>query len=299
MQIQPRFQPTGEAAKLPPKPNFKPEDSLDTVVNTLNDQWESRMHGQSRCTVGIFVERGYKPTEAHDDVLQLADAVMDAGGFPRLLYINKDGKSVEQQLSQVDALLVPGGRDWDPTLYGEKLGPNMDPNEPDRAWDNFEIAGYKYAVDNNLPFFAQCRGEQGLNVALGGTLYQHLPADHPSSINHKQPHSGDSLAFRAEPGHGLEVEPGTRLYDIVGSEAQICSDHHQGIKDLAPGLEIVARAPDGLVEAVQVKGRPHQWAVQGHPEEFRYTDGRMQTIYQQLVDDGERYHNQRFNTTQA
>lgn len=116
MFIQPAFKPSGAAATLPPRPQFKAEDTLDTVVSTLNDQWESRMQGQQpKCTVGIFVERGYKPTEAHDDVLQLADAVMDAGGFPSLLYINKGGKSVEQQLSQVDALLVPGGRDWDPT----------------------------------------------------------------------------------------------------------------------------------------------------------------------------------------
>lgn len=292
MLIQPAFKPSGAAATLPPKPNFKAEDTLDTVVSTLNNQWEDRMQGLAKCKVGIFVERGYKPTEAHDDVLQLADAVMDAGGFPSLLYINKDGKSVEQQLSQVDALLVPGGRDWDPTLYGEKLGPNMDPNEPDRAWDDFEIAGYKYALDQNMPFFAQCRGEQGLNVAMGGTLYQHLPADHPSSINHKQPREGTSLAFRAEAGHALLVEPGTRLHAIVGDEAQICSDHHQGIKDLAPGLKAIAYAPDGLIEGVQVEGRPHQWAVQGHPEEFRYTDGRMQTIYQQLVDDGAHYRSQ-------
>ena len=142
-----------------------------------------------------------------------------------------------------------------------------------------------------MPFFAQCRGEQGLNVAMGGTLYQHLPADHPSSTNHKQPREGTSLAFRAEPGHALLVEPGNRLHDLVGDKALICSDHHQGIKDLAPGLKAIAYAPDGLVEGVQVEGRPHQWAVQGHPEEFRYTDGRMQTIYQQLVDDGAKFRN--------
>ena len=183
MQIKPKFPPTGAAATLPPRPSFKPEDTLDTVVSTLNDQWESRMQGQAKCTVGIFVEKTYKPTEAHDDVLQLADAVMDAGGFPSLLYINKDGKSVEQQLSKVDALLVPGGRDWDPTLYGEKLGPNMDPNEPDRAWDNFEIAGIRYAVAEDMPLFAQCRGEQRpltlAHCCAGAARAAQAEQDHP------------------------------------------------------------------------------------------------------------------------
>ncbi|MBS2036287.1 gamma-glutamyl-gamma-aminobutyrate hydrolase family protein [bacterium] len=291
MQIQPKFLPSGAAATPHPKPSFKPEDGLDTVIGQLQDQWQHRMQGQQRCTVGIFVEKGYKPAEAHDDVLDLADAVMDAGGMPRLLYQGQNGQSAEQQVSQVDAVLVPGGRDWDPAKYGEKLGPHMDPAEPDTAWDNFEIAGMRYAVGRDMPLFGQCRGEQGLNVALGGTLYQDLPSDRPGPVNHRPAHVHESFANRIDPAHGLEIKPDTRLYNLVGGQVEVNSIHHQAIKDVAPALEVIARAPDGLAEAVQVKDHPWQWAVQFHPESLRYSDGRFQTIYQQLVDDGERFRN--------
>ena len=97
MHIQPKFLPSGAAATPHPKPNFQPQDGLDTVVTDLNKQWSERMRGEERCTVGIFVENGYKPQEQHDDVLDLADAVMDAGGMPRLLYQGKDGQTAEEQ----------------------------------------------------------------------------------------------------------------------------------------------------------------------------------------------------------
>lgn len=287
MQISHNFPARGAVATPPPKPEFAADATLDTVVTSLESQWSDRMRGGSKCDVGIFVELGYHPSEQHDDVLDLADAVMDAGGTPHLIY---QSKPVEEQMQKVDAVLFPGGRDWTPSEYGEQLGPHMDPKEPDKAWDDFEIAGMRYAVAHNMPLFGQCRGEQGLNVALGGTLFQDLPSDRPGITDHHPPAVTD-FASRMEAVHGLDVEPENRLFQMVGAHVDVNSIHHQAVKDLAPSLQAIAHAPDGLIEGVQVQGRPHEWAVQFHPEALRYTDARFQGVYDQLVDDGFKFHN--------
>lgn len=281
---------------LPEVPRTFPGMSIEQLSADLDAQWKAKVP-DPRCTVGILCERDWVPATEHDPVLQIADAVSDQGGLPKLLFI---GEPVEKQMAGIDAMAIPGGRDVDPSFYGEKLGPQMDPNEPDKAWDAFEIACIQNAFASGLPMLGHCRGEQIMNVAAGGTLYQDIPTDFTSPegwgssygtrVQHRPEPVRTNDALRVDPVHYLVIEEGSRLHGIVGDSLEsVNSIHHQAIKDVGPLLTPVAWAPDGLVEGVERKGMPWQAAYQFHPEALRYSDGAYNKVYAQLVDDGARF----------
>lgn len=289
--------PQGEVAIPHPKPNFAPSATIETIAKDLQGKWAERMQGQQKCTVALVVERGWRPTEEHDEVLDIADAIMDAGGLPKIIYLGNG--DVKEQLKDVQGLALPGGRDIDPARYGGTLGPNMDPNEPDSAFDDFEIEAIRHAFATGMPMLGHCRGFQIMNVAAGGTMKQHIPADFVSPegwgskygtpINHRPEETRHEYARRVDPVQFLFVEEFARLHALVGSLDSVNSIHHQCLDQIGHLFVPVAFALDGLVEGIQRKDMPWQQGYQFHAEALRYTDSRYQGVYDNLVNDGVKF----------
>ncbi len=161
-------------------------------------------------------------------------------------------------LHKLDGVLLPGGADVDPAHFGEEPIPQM--GEVSLERDEVELFVARYTALHGIPTLGICRGIQVMNVALGGSLYQDLPAQGFGTIQHSQ---------KAEPpvlSHSVEQAGPSPLNRLFEPRFRVNSYHHQALKDLAPGLHPVATAPDGIVEAVVLEGHPFYFGVQWHPE---------------------------------
>lgn len=165
--------------------------------------------------------------------------------------------AVERVLDGIDGLILTGGKDVDAALYGERAHPENDAPRPDR--DAWEIALVHAAIARDLPVLGICRGLQVLNVALGGTLVQHLP-----DVIGSTRYSYGNATFADNP---VLTEPGTRIGGMLGPSVTVKSYHHQAINHLAPGLTVSARGDDGIIQAVDIDALTFGVAVQWHPEE--------------------------------
>jgi putative glutamine amidotransferase len=185
-------------------------------------------------------------------------AVLRAGGLPVLLPHEPD--AAEAYLDGLDGLVVTGGAfDVNPVLFGAEER-HVTVTTKDRR-TTFEIVATRGALARNLPLLGICGGQQLLNVVMGGTLIQHIPDEVPDALAHEQPKPRD------EPGHGVAVTPGTLLHRICGAESlEVNSAHHQAAKDLGPGVTVNARAPDGVIEGIEIAARRFCLGVQWHPE---------------------------------
>lgn len=189
------------------------------------------------------------------------ESVRRAGGDPLVLRNTDDPGAA---LARVDGVLLTGGRDVDPALYGET------PHEttevaPDR--DRFEVPLTQAALRRDVPLFAICRGVQVLNVAAGGSLVQDIPSAVASDLNHAIDVPKDHIA------HRVHVRPGTRLAGALGPAANLetCpvnSRHHQSVARVAPEFVVSAASPDGVVEAIERPTSAFCVGVQWHPENF-------------------------------
>lgn len=207
--------------------------------------------------------------------LAYTSSIEKAGGIPVIIPFTKDHSTLPAMMDFVQGFLFPGGIDIDPGFYNEtplnKLG------SMDKALDRFQLAILKLAMEREKPILAICRGIQLVNVALGGTLFQDIPSQFEfSTLKHTQ----DTLSFDTD--HSVDIEPGSRLHDLFGSRIQINSRHHQSIKILGKGLEITARAPDGVVEAAQHRSLPMD-LVQWHPELMLQKNNDMLPLFQSFV----------------
>ena len=155
--------------------------------------------------------------------------------------------------------------DVDPATYGELRHAQCDRADPARDWA--EITLIRWALADNKPVLGVCRGIQVINVACGGSLYQHVPEQLPAGIKHDC-FPGASDYTRDFLAHGVRVESSSRLGRLLGDEVAVNSMHHQGVKRLAPDLRASAFAPDGLVEAVEGVNGHYVVGVQWHPEEL-------------------------------
>lgn len=177
------------------------------------------------------------------------ECVRAAGGNPVLLPPGGDWRP--ETLGWLDALVITGGADVNPLAYGQEPGPLTD--APRQSRDDSEFALVHAALALDLPLLGVCRGMQVLNVALGGTLHQHVEG-----------HVKSPGVFAETE---VDVVRGSALAGIVGERTAVLCHHHQALDALAPGLRAVATAPDGIVEAVELEGRGFAIGVQSHPEQ--------------------------------
>jgi putative glutamine amidotransferase len=200
------------------------------------------------------------------------DAVDRAGGQPVLVDDARDPKAL---LERVDALVLTGGPDVDPHLYGEDAHDAV--YGVDRRADDFEAALADAATARSVPTLAICRGIQILNVARGGTLFQHI-VENPGVPPHGQP----GVAGGARQ-HEVDLDAGSLVAEVMETTRVTAScHHHQAIDALGDGLHVVGRAPDGIVEAVELDGAV-VLAVQWHPEDTAADDRAQQRLFDALV----------------
>lgn len=206
-------------------------------------------------------------------------AVQGVGGIPALLPPYLDDRARDSLWARLQGLVLTGGGDIDPARFKEPPEPEVD--GVSEARDALELELTERALDQGLPLLAICRGVQVLNVALGGSLYQHIPRSHPGShIVHQQ------KAPRHEPTHDVKVTiEGSRLGAILGApELKVNSFHHQAIKRLGRGLREVAWAPDGIIEGVDLpSSRGFVLGVQWHPEDLVSHDAAARNLFSALI----------------
>lgn len=187
-------------------------------------------------------------------------AIELAGGAPLLIPPLGKDEATRALFEALHGLLLPGGADLQPSTYGATPHPKLGAVDP--GLDETEIALACWALERDLPILGICRGQQSLNVAAGGTLFQDIPSE-----------MDDVLAHRVEPraamAHAIVVESGSRLCAIVGSTRfEVNSLHHQSVRQVAAGFQVTARAPDGVIEGLEHPGRAFTLSVQFHPEEL-------------------------------
>lgn len=220
------------------------------------------------------VDAGSGPTRAHTVSDFYVRAVVQAGGAPLLLPIIEP-ELIPDLLHAVDGLLLTGGGDVDPAVYGRADAATV-VKAVDLERDAFDLALARVAAGGAQPTLAICRGMQVLNVALGGSLVPHLPE--VTDLAHDR---GDQWGDRV---HEVSVEPASRLAGVLGScRLGVNSLHHQALERVGSGVRAVAWAPDGTIEAVEVEGSHHLVAVQWHPE-LLVDHGPQQRLFADLVE---------------
>jgi putative glutamine amidotransferase len=206
------------------------------------------------------------------------ESVKRAGGEPVELVTGAERP--EHILARVDAVLLTGGADVDPKLYGEAPHPTFESAEAGR--DAFEIELSRAAVKSGTPLLAICRGMQVLNVAMGGTLFQDIPSQVSGALEHSVPEPRFAIA------HEVWVSQGSRLSALLadhmedGETCHVNSRHHQAVRAAAPGFDVTATSPDGVIEAMEKAG-PFCVAVQWHPENFWRT-GEFRALFEGLIE---------------
>ena len=183
----------------------------------------------------------------------------EAGAIPVMMPLTENAEAIAQMTELFDGFLLTGGHDVDPALYGE--APIAECGAACTLRDRMEKKLLEQALQADKPVFGICRGIQFVNAHLGGTLYQDLPSQHPSEVEHHMTPPYD------RPVHEVSVAKDSLLYQILGKEIlTVNSYHHQAIRDLAPGLEAMAWSGDGLTEAVRMPDKRFVMALQWHPE---------------------------------
>jgi putative glutamine amidotransferase len=206
------------------------------------------------------------------------ESVRRAGGEP--IEVVPGAELPEHLLARIDGLMLTGGGDVDPELYGEQPNTTFEPAEAGR--DAYEIALSRAAVKSGIPFLAICRGMQVLNVAMGGTLVQDIPTQITGALDHSIREPRHHIA------HEVWISKGSKLSALMadhmedGETCHVNSRHHQAVKQVADGFVVTATSPDGVIEAMEITDAPFCIAVQWHPENFWRT-GEFRELFQGLV----------------
>jgi putative glutamine amidotransferase len=204
-------------------------------------------------------------------------AIEQAGGVPVVLPCGENFEIYDRFIDLCDGFLFTGGCDIHPARYGEEVLPECGNIQDHR--DTIELAFFERAIQTNKPMIAICRGIQLINVGLGGTLYQDLPSQTKTALLHSQTEG------RFEPSHSVSVLENTPLAAMTGGKTRMLANsfHHQAIKDLGRGLEVMARADDGIIEAVYLPSKPYFRAYQWHPERLWQIDEDNLAIFTEFV----------------
>lgn len=204
------------------------------------------------------------------------DGVKAAGGLPVMLPLETNEADLERLCGLCDGFLLTGGHDVSPEFYGQERLSACGATSSER--DAMENTVLRLAMAADKPVLGICRGIQFVNAALGGTLWQDLPTQHPSDVPHVQRPPYD------RPVHDVTVLPDTPLAKLLGVETlPVNSYHHQAVRDLAEPLRPMAFSPDGLVEAVWHPEMRFLWAVQWHPEFAWNTSEAARDIFEAFV----------------
>ena len=203
-------------------------------------------------------------------------SVRKAGGIPFIIPITTSDKEIDEYLDRIDGLLMTGGEDVSPLLFGQEPSPFLGTVVPER--DTYDLALIRKAVLKGIPVLGICRGIQCLNIAMGGDLIQDIPSEVKDAIQHRQ------TGPRSYGSHTIMIEKGSLMEKLLGSgEVAVNSFHHQACGKIAPGFKVTAKSSDGIVEAIESPDGKF-YGVQFHPEGFVYACKKeFLPIFQHLV----------------
>ena len=205
-------------------------------------------------------------------------AVDLAGGAPLFIPLSLSTDAQRAIFDKINGLLIQGGVDVHPSEYGEPVEPFC--GEIDTARDAVELQMLRWAFAENKPTLGICRGIQMMNVAAGGSLYQDIPAQLGSPIQHQHV-KGNPYDFLA---HTIAIDQNSKLAKAMGvTSVQVNSLHHQALKQIAPGFNVIAHAPDGVIEGIEATNGNFALGVQFHPEWMIDSDPRMIGIFKTFV----------------
>jgi putative glutamine amidotransferase len=237
---------------------------------------------------GTFRDRDWcPPSYGHRQTY--IDAVLQAGGAPLLIPPLLDTSTLRTIYERLDGVLLAGGGDIAPNHYGDQPHERLGTIDPPRDLTELRLA--RWAVAEGKPLLGICRGVQLINVALGGSLYQDIPSQLNTTIDHNLSYEREDWTFLA---HSISLAADSRLAHILGTtHLMINSLHHQAVRRVATGLRAVAWAPDGVIEALENEGQTFIIGVQGHPEALQATvDPRWQNLFAAFVESCSDHHRQ-------
>lgn len=207
-------------------------------------------------SIGITCNPNFSDEANRWEYRYYLEAVECAGGIPCLI---SSLEMLSDVRAHLDGLLLPGGCDVHPSIYGEQAHPAF--GKCNYALDQLELEAIRWALRQDMPVLGICRGMQLLNVALGGTLYQDLPAQYPGSLNHRV---RDQTCC-----HQVFVQPASEMEQVLGTQdLWVNSRHHQAIREPGEGVCISGLADDGVAELLEVPGYRLVIGAQCHPEEI-------------------------------
>ena len=214
---------------------------------------------------------GYPRAYVNDDYIAAVEA---AEAIPLILPVTEDAEAVREMVSRVDGVILSGGYDVNPVLFDEEphklLGMTLDRR------DTFDRLLIEEAQRQAKPILGICRGLQILNVCFGGTLYQDCSLAENSYVKHWQ---GNQPAQRT---HKINIVENSILHSIFGSQTRVNSFHHMAVHEVAPGFKVMARAEDGIIEAIEKEDGSFVLGVQFHPE-MTHREADMLKIFQLFV----------------
>ena len=221
---------------------------------------------------------GTSPKLRHIMLTPYLESLQRAEAETTLVEWNASDGEIAEKCEACSGLLLTGGNDIHPSLYGEEILPGC--GEIDSGRDGMEQRLIRAWLKTGKPLFGICRGLQALNVFFGGTLWQDIPSQRPSEVSHRS----SELMMIKERVHSVTFAEGGLLRRLEGRDSlEVNSMHHQGVKDLGKGLTVEALAPDGMVEAFRLDGYGWLLAVQWHPEHLSADDPDHQTLFDAFV----------------
>ena len=216
---------------------------------------------------------GYKRSYVNNDYIL---SVIRNGGIPFIIPFNENEEVIKAQMEMIDGLLLSGGQDVAPKNYGEEPTPKLGDIFPER--DDFEYALLKSALEAKKPVLGICRGSQIINTYFNGSLYQDLSYIGKDVLKHNQVNSPSMVT------HSVTIDKSSKLFDIFGEEKiMVNSFHHQAVKKVGEGLVKTAKAPDGIVEAIEKTDYPFLVAVQWHPEMLQNSVDMMNKLFLRFI----------------
>ena len=228
----------------------------------------------------IGVSSSYSGTENQEQVSinqNYLEAVRHAGGIPLILPVDASGEELELLVRMCDGMILTGGADIDPRLYGEEILNDSVSLSPIR--DRGEKILCALAEARGFPLLCICRGVQYLNVYYGGDLYQDIPTQLETQVAHRM-----AAPYRRT-CHRCLLEAGSPLRELLGTdEIPVNSHHHQAVRKVAPGFEIMARCDDGIIEAIRKPDHKFLWGLQWHPEKIWDIDEPSARIFRAFVE---------------